>query len=291
MHWISNPCFGIAKWAKLSVLVFLLTASTSLAFFRNMDEFGDTVVILSRGLSGSTWFCEIVKNTYPFKGPSNINLNKELFGTTVDQMKALQDPLEKMIRYLGDQRRACPECLIGFKWKPDFDSWRYNSSRFWLAEKRIPVLYVHRNPIDLLISKLKHNISSSLEYHCAPGQEECIKMHKNVRVNVNLNTVIPLLQKYHMEKYSIPMQLFRTGANFMTVSYENLAFSNDDDRLRLLQAIIDFVYPGDNGITANMSFFRTQFELTNQRNHSLQISNYAKLVRKLKGSPYAVYLN
>jgi hypothetical protein len=272
------------------VIFQLLKAS---CFFRisDNDSIGDAVIIMSHGLSGSTWFCDVVRNTYPYQGDDIVTLNKELFGTTVRAMKELEDPVGTMQRHLSKQRSLCPRCLLGFKWKPDWDGPKYDPARAWVAKLDIPVLYMYRNPLDLLISKKKHNLSQTLEYHCAATEVACINKHKAVKVYFEKETLIPLLRKYTIEINYIQMQLHRAEVRYFPISYESIAFGSMSERLSLLQNIVDFLYPGNHSITASAKHFETRFFPTNARNHSLQISNYVEVVKALRGTQFSRFLH
>jgi hypothetical protein len=85
----------------------------------------------------------------------------ELFGDTVQKARQIKSPVKFMAQYFCNGRRLYPlSGLIGFKWKtysgryeetPQYDAaWQH------LAEHRIPVVWVLRNTLDIIVSDTLH---------------------------------------------------------------------------------------------------------------------------------------
>ena len=85
----------------------------------------------------------------------------ELFGDTVQKARLLKSPTKFMAQYFCNGRRMFPlSGLIGFKWKtysgryeetPQYDAaWQY------IAEHKVPVVWVLRNTLDIIVSDTLH---------------------------------------------------------------------------------------------------------------------------------------
>lgn len=210
-------------------------------------------------------------------------------------MDAIQDPVGVMKSYFRQQRQLHPTGLIGFKWKPTkFDEPKYHAARLWLAEKQVKVILMQRNILDLHLSALKHATSNAtIPAHCFKGDDKCVQQHKSVALYVDTDHLIKKLDILMNSARTIRAEMERARLQFISLSYDDLAFGPQETRLRLLQDVIEFVYPNKQPqIKATMALFNaSSFEATHDRSHSNSIRNYEEIVAVLKGTEYESMLH
>jgi hypothetical protein len=101
-------------------------------------------------------------------------LSNEILGQNLADMKAMRNIPINTVR---DQicLKGKEASYTGFKWKPLVWNDAYLEALRWVAYPRIPVVYNHRNPIDVFLSAEKHRLESthSLISHCKAGDTAC----------------------------------------------------------------------------------------------------------------------
>ena len=119
------------------------------------------VVYMADGHSGSSIITAALANlTGSFVNPW-APYWPELFGDTVNKARTLRTPVKFMSQFFCNGRRMYPlSKLVGFKWKtyggryeetPQYDeTWQY------IAERKIPVVWVLRNTLDIIVSDTVH---------------------------------------------------------------------------------------------------------------------------------------
>ena len=273
------------------LLLFSSLASPSSAFYSNGTH-GDVVVVMSRGRSGSSWLCEVVKGTDEL---NKAKIMLELFGGDNKQMEKVKNPLQTMTAYLAEERRLNPKGYIGFKWKlldlkGDYGGHdKFAAALHYLVQQRVPILYMYRNYLDRVISSYKYEeakYDDKYLSHCDPKDTMCITEHKNAKYDVDIKHLLRSLEKYDKLHVETVQRLAREKAVHMTFSYDDLAFGDADTKLAILQRILDLMYPGGNKV-ASLEMLQTKFAVTSDRDQSSRVKNYGEVIAAVEGTRYA----
>ena len=145
--------------------------------------------VLSFGRSGSESLLEIIYKATKasVKKPSYEIIGRYKDGHDLENI----DPLGVVKKWYREHMRDYPGEIAVFKWKPYcFDEAEYLSVLDYFRSECIPVIYSHRNPLDVHISILKHEQNNDLDAHCYAGDEKCIKAHLNIRLNTSLENLV-----------------------------------------------------------------------------------------------------
>jgi hypothetical protein len=239
------------------------------------------VIVLSHGRSGSTELCNIVENI--IKAPGH----KEVFGSSSKDMAVVEDPLAKMLTYLGDLQAENPSKTVGFKWKPYVSDDRYEKVWEWVAQNRVKVIYNYRNPLDVLISGLRLSDEEGIA-NCATGDKECAKSQLALRVDVNVSSIITDLEKFKVDGIETIMRLSKRNINYYDVTYEGVNRGEMKDRVAYVQALADFVQPG---FKVTSKVFETRIQFIGHYHQSEEVNNYAELQAALKGTRFSSFLH
>jgi len=199
--------------------------------------------------------------------------------------------------------RHCDKPLAAFKWKPFVDSFNLPAAQGMLKKiaafdqpSRIKVVFMTRNPLDVLISKIKHKkskreIENEIAAHCAVDDKECIEKQKQVGSGLQLPTQSLLKDlKDSLEAFSVfEDTLEAMNVAHVKTSYEELY--NRDDAEEWMNI---FRYLG-RGPTKNltMSDVIGSFALapTFQRNHNESLANYVEVRDLLMGTDFEKLLH
>lgn len=246
-------------------------------------KYGDAVVVVSTGRGGSTWFCDIVRHT---SSENTAGLLLEVLGNNASEMNKVNNPTKVVVEYLNRQRREHSTGLVGFKLKPYVDNEAYNDMYQYFAEEEIPVLFLSRNHLDRTISGEKHD-EINVAAHCKTGDhlEKCLEKHKRIKPTVSTNQLIKHLDHGVKLIADLEEKFKKLNVKFLRVSYDIFAFGCEDQKLEILQQILDFLYP-KKGKKADMELFRTEFVATSDRNQSNVVANYPEVVKLLSGTQY-----
>ena len=199
--------------------------------------------------------------------------------------------------------RHCDKPLAAFKWKPFVDSFNLPAAQGMLKKiaafdqpSRIKVVFMTRNPLDVLISKIKHKkskreIENEIAAHCAVDDKECIEKQKQVGSGLQLPTQSLLKDlKDSLEAFSVFEDTLETmNVAHVKTSYEELY--NRDDAEEWMNI---FRYLG-RGPTKNltMSDVIGSFALapTFQNNHNESLANYVEVRDLLMGTEFEKLLH
>jgi hypothetical protein len=233
--------------------------------------------------------CDLIVDTHP---NNTAKLEKEILGGNAVQMEKHANPVATIEKYLSDQRSIHPVGLIGFKWKPVFTNEKFDVARRWLAQKGIRVILMERNILDIYLSNLKRRAANvTLPAHCKSGDDECINNHKSVPLVVDTKGLMNNLVRIDSDLKSAREDLEKAQVPFFRVSYDILAYGADEERLRLLQDIVYYIYSRHHIIVTMENFKTAKYEATHERNHSISIKNYVEVVKVLSGTPFASLLH
>ena len=95
--------------------------------------------------------------------------------------------------------------------------------------KIFKVLYMRRNPIDVMISQVKHNLSGGVSGHCGPNDEKCIAAHSKREKHLRLGTtnLVNKLEYFKEEDEAITTKLHKHGIDYYQTFYDKLYEADD----------------------------------------------------------------
>ncbi len=197
--------------------------------------------------------------------------------------------------------------LVGFQWKPYKATFNHHYAVDGLrrvAEERLKVIYLTRNPLDRYISNLRHQgfvHSDEIPAHCEVNNEDCIKRHKehskSITINVEdeesrkkfKNTLESSIQADAM----IETRLKELNVEHVHVTYENLfdGEASDEDEAKEWEKVLNFLgYPRP-GLTFKDVRARFQLASTHEKSHRMSIANFDDVQAVLKGTKYEKLLH
>lgn len=266
----------------------LLTRALLLAFasslagaFTPEAKYGKAVVVMSIGRGGSTWFCDVVMRASP---GSMSAIEFEALGNDKEDMLKLSNPTKVAIEYLNSRRKHFKTGYVGFKMKPYVDNTAYDKLYRHFAGNKVKMLVLSRNPLDREISHDKHS-EVKVDAHCLKTDLKCIQKHQATKPKVPVEHLISALDNSEKTMTNLYAKLNDFNVSYLRVDYDTFAFGCKDQKLTILQQILDFLYP-KNGLKADMNILRSKYEYTSDRNQSSVVSNYAQVVALLKGTKY-----
>jgi len=200
-------------------------------------------------------------------------------------------------------RRYCNKPVVGFKWKPFVDSWNLPATQGMLKkiasfdEPKIKVIFMTRNPLDVLISKQKHKTQGAgaaregVKAHCKPDEEDCIKLHAAFGKGLTLpsNGLIKKLQESTDAFDLFDTSLRDMGITYLRTSYEKLYDSEDaEEWMRIFKFL-------GRGPTHNLTLDRVTetlpFVQTSPKTHLESLSNFAEIQSVLNGTDFEKLLH
>jgi hypothetical protein len=188
------------------------------------------LIILSHGRGGST----VVAATIG-KFTSSEKLENELFGEDDLQMAAVPSPTHRIEIWFQKQEKHQPLAhYVGFKWKPVYSSPAYDAAWEYVGTHGIRVVSVSRNFLDTLISVTKHRKATGLSAHCFSNRStgsECVQQHENVRIHLDVSTVIQKLAEIEQIEVQTIAKLNSNGVHYVNSSFEKLFAGESTSRL------------------------------------------------------------
>ena len=163
----------------------------------------------------------------------------ELFGDTINKARTLRAPAKFMSQFFCNGRRMYPlSRLVGFKWKtyggryeetPEYDeAWQY------IAEHKIPVVWVLRNTLDIIVSDTIH-----YEQSRDPTVQsiDMVVARNASRVGTSLADKLNSMED---AKRKIRMKLKSMGVVHHITAYELLFHDNPETRLTAWKKVLLF---------------------------------------------------
>lgn len=196
--------------------------------------------------------------------------------------------------------RQCDKPLSAFKWKPFVDSFQLPAAQGMLKkiatfnQPRIKVIFMTRNPLDVLISKAKHKNSKKeekLDAHCSIDDEACIERMKQAGSGLQLPTESLLKDlKDSLDAFNFFEDTFKEmNIAHVKTTYEDLY--NRDDAEEWMKI---FRYLG-RGPSKNLTMqdVISSFALapTFQKNHNESLANYVEVRDLLMGTEFEKLLH
>ena len=265
------------------------------------DEGPLPVILMADGRTGSsiTWMTISRMTGFP-------NIAHEYTGQQMNTTKAFFDSIDPRVGSNFAVRRLCRlqhegqknvkrgEGVVGFQWKPIPYGLKHENGIGALDEiaahvdPGIRVIHLTRNPLDRLISNLKHKQSNgAIEAHCATGDEECLKEHHQHETAIDLPTGKELIKSLrgglNHDRRNADILATR-GIKHVHVDYDRLYHRNTTDEwLRIFK----FLGRGPQG-NLTMEEVRSNFDLasTTASQHKDMIANFDEVWKTLKGTPH-----
>ena len=202
----------------------------------------------------------------------------------------------------------CDKPISAFKWKPFVDSFQLPAAQGMLKkiarfnQPRIKVIFMTRNPLDVLISKAKHKKAkdkkakevNTLDAHCSIDDEECIERMKQAGSGLQLPTESLLKDlKDSLDAFQFFEDTFEEmNIAHVKTTYEDLY--NRDNRDDAEEWMKIFRYLG-RGPTKNLTMQDVigSFALapTFQKNHNESLANYVEVRDLLMGTEFEKLLH
>lgn len=188
--------------------------------------------------------------------------------------------------------KYCDRPLAAFKWKPFIDSWKLPAAQGILKQlaefddPRIKVIYMTRNPLDVMISNYKHERNKNLTAHCHTGDQSCIEGLKKLGTGLHLPTetlVQDLKNQFEAFGY-FEKTLDEMNIHHVKTTYKKLY---QQDHAEEWMKLFKFLGKGPTeGLT--MDDIVNSFELapTFQKNHNVTLSNYEEVRDLLIGTDF-----
>ena len=210
------------------------------------------VILFALGRSGSSITWNTISALTKEKD-ANITTAWEYTGGNPRKSKEFFENLEKgkegydwAVKHLCNlQRKSLPgQGIIGFQWKPFPQTLKHTYAVKGLeqialqSDPNIHVVYLTRNPIDVMISNFCHKesknnqtVGNRLEAHCNVGDEECLKQFalsekRGVEFPVG-SELIKMLERMARDPPKNVKRLTDLNFKFIHVTYENL-YNTDD---------------------------------------------------------------
>jgi len=258
----------------------VITGTTERRLASTSLDYNNIVIVMSRGRSGSSLLCDYIGNLVGFPG----HFGPELFGGGIDDMKKVDEPIRRMQKYLKSRQDEHPGKIVGFKWKPYYFDDKYTKALNWVAHHHIKVVVNTRNPLDIAISTAKQHADRTIEYHCKVNDKACQKKVKAIRVTIDTSRIIHTLDAFFADHVKLIRYLEQTNVKYLNITYENLNWGNEDERLVQMKRLGQFVNPKRKKVTG--AVFSVPIAYTGNIHQADTVKNYAELVKVLNGTKY-----
>lgn len=259
------------------------------------------VLLLSQGRSGSsvTWDTISTMLGSTTKAYEITGGNRTKSALFFDSIENEYWPINKLCQTQKYNMHNFDNPVIsGFQWKPFRVSLNHPMGKAALdvianyEEPPIKVLYLMRNPLDRVISNLKHKgyqHNKEVPAHCAIDDQECINRHKSHSRGTVLPTGRPLINsiKGNIQIHETLVQMLsKHGVKHLSVSYEKLY--NDERDVSEWIRIFDYLgrEPKDvkdyrNNLTMNHVEDAFAMAPTSSKSHEDTIANYKEVKETL----------
>ena len=259
------------------------------------------VILMSQGRSGSsvTWdtISSMLGSTtkaYELTG-GNRTKSERFFA----ELKHDDWPIQKscIIQNYNIEHYENP-VISGFQWKPFFVALKHPKVKTGLkaiaanTNPPIKVILLSRNPLDRIISNLKHmgyQNTDEVPAHCAIDDQDCIERHRAHTKGTMLPTGKKLIQsiKGNFRKQEMCREMLSLyGVQYISVTYE--ALYNDDQDVSEWIRIFDFLGKSPKNVqnyreNLTMKDVEDAFAMapTSSKSHKDKITNYEEVKKTL----------
>ncbi len=195
----------------------------------------------------------------------------------------------------------CASAITGFQWKPYENTWTLPSAQGILKEiarhnkvnhedggiPKIKVIYMTRNPLDVLISRQKHR-TKLVSAHCSQDNIECLKNHTTYNMTLPTTDLIQNLRHAKNQVTMVENTLQTLKIDYYRTTYEKLYNSNDANEWMKI-----FKYLGRGPRQGlKREDVDAAFPLAKTSNRSLEslLLNYEDVKNVLEGTEFFVHL-
>jgi hypothetical protein len=198
-------------------------------------------------------------------------------------------------------KHNCNSAIAGFQWKPYGDSMTSPAGRGALKKiasfsmdgnnnsgEKIRVLYMTRNPIDVIMSGLKHK-KSGISAHCDADDVKCMKKHENNLLLMPTHKLLETLKEAEEHVSLVENTLTEMGIHYYRTTYEKLYSSNDANEWMNIFAF--FGRGPTHGLTLDDVEKAFPYAKTSKRSREEVLENYDELKDLLDGTEYEHYLD
>ena len=208
-------------------------------------------------------------------------------------MIKLKNPIDVVDKYFSKFKNT--EDLILFKWKPheyfvpEDERLQYNDLWEFVAINCIAVVYSYRNPLDMIISKTKHE-QTNVRAHCRVTDLKCIEKHHGVSLQLKTDLLVAKIARHERIHKEILEDLKLHKVYYFQTIYEELFFEADRTKnWEHLMSFIDKQFPPKRVLT--VSDLQSSDAMTFS-NRSVTVTNYDEVVNDLtsKYPDYVKYL-
>ena len=262
-------------------------------------------IVMSRGRSGSEYEMDFLSKV--------LNNNKveqyflEILGSNSNVMNKTSNPLDIIQKFFCSDHKK--QKFVGFKWKPYVWNEGLIKALHWVAYNKIPVIFNVRNPIDEILSALKHRdgVPSNesrgkrihLFQHCKAGknQAECVEQQMQAQlVNVPPHIFLRYLNDLSCLTTYTKYLLDFTGVRHFDVEFEkvSLEHSSNNTVIRTWRQVLSFLDPSrpwQSIVDMKLLNASTTMVATSSPRHRDKIKNYDEISMILQGTRFAPFLN
>lgn len=194
-------------------------------------------------------------------------------------MKAYYDKMCAKDRHAG---------IIGFKFKPSVDvRGKYVHVFNWWRDKKVRIIYMYRNGLDVLMSERKHK-ESDVPAHCQTT--ECTRQHLSIRFKLTIgNKLLSQLERFEKQRGAYLTMLHELGLEIFEVQLETFfVIGTLAQKTKAWLEVIKFLAPAKvKSVTnARVEHAIHLISSTSPDHQSQQVTNYDDVVKTLTGTRF-----
>ena len=262
------------------------------------------VLFLSNGRSGSSAIWTTLSVLSGEKSEA-----MEVFGSDEKQVKKFLKSMkseEEGSWWLSEHlcettKRNCNSTIAGIQWKPYVNSWTLPSAQGILKQiarhnhnvdannkPTIKVLFLTRNPLDVIISQTKHR-HFQLKAHCKKLDLECIKNNKVQSMALPTDTLLRDLKKSADQVKLVRNTLESFEIDYYLTTYEDLY--NRDDAEEWMKIFRYFGRGPMENLTLENIQEASTLSKSNETSREKKLSNYEEVKKLLEGTEFSHLLD
>jgi hypothetical protein len=192
--------------------------------------------------------------------------------------------------------------IIGFQWKPFKEFFHHEHATKGLeaiahqSNPKIKIVFLTRNPIDIMLSNLKHEQSNhTIGAHCDVGDKDCTKKHSEIfSQKINLptgNDLLQRLRKHVARDDAVKKKLESFNLTYVHARYEALYNSSSNNTNEWMK-IFEYLGIGPaTGLTYETVIKSFGYAATTtHKPASDKIGNFELVLSAVKGTEFEKYL-
>lgn len=252
-------------------------------------------ILMSIGRSGSGSTFQILTNltgkespAEEYTGSNPINSKRFLIAskTTSDggSFWVTDNLCKKQTRY--------PDAgIVGFKWKPwksIYSPAALNGLKF-IAQSQNPtvkIVRLRRNLLDVYLSIIEHRLQGVNKAHCATGDEECFRKHREAGTNVTISVddTLEYLESMTKQEDDVDALLDDMNVPHVHVTYDKMYHTDTAEEWMKVFAFLG-VGP-EEGLTRQQVSNAMGMKPTSNPRHKDSVFNFDELREALTGTKY-----